>query len=38
MEVDKPTTKVKGKSKVDEAKKIESDSLSKQSAGFVKPS
>ncbi|RVW50067.1 E3 ubiquitin-protein ligase UPL1 [Vitis vinifera] len=36
MEVDEPTTKVKGKSKVDETKKIESDNLSERSAGLAK--
>uniref|UniRef100_A0A5B6YM25 HECT-type E3 ubiquitin transferase n=1 Tax=Davidia involucrata TaxID=16924 RepID=A0A5B6YM25_DAVIN len=36
MEVDEPATKVKGKSKVDETLKIESDSLSERSAGLAK--
>ena len=36
MEVDEPTIKVKGKSKVDESKKIELDSLSERSAGLAK--
>ncbi|CAK9145116.1 unnamed protein product [Ilex paraguariensis] len=36
MEVDEPATKVKGKSKVDEAKKIESDSQSERSVGLAK--
>ncbi|CAK9145083.1 unnamed protein product [Ilex paraguariensis] len=36
MEVDEPATKVKGKSKVDEANKIESDSQSERSVGLAK--
>ncbi|KAA8523540.1 hypothetical protein F0562_009963 [Nyssa sinensis] len=36
MEVDEPATKVKGKSKIDETRKIESDSLSERSADLAK--
>ncbi|GFY84962.1 LOW protein: E3 ubiquitin ligase-like protein [Actinidia rufa] len=36
MEVDEPGTKVKGKSKVDETRKIESDNLSDRSAALAK--
>ncbi|KAF8414274.1 hypothetical protein HHK36_002275 [Tetracentron sinense] len=36
MEVDEPATKEKGKSKVDETKKMVSDSLSERSAGLAK--
>ncbi|XP_057982343.1 E3 ubiquitin-protein ligase UPL1-like isoform X2 [Malania oleifera] len=36
MEVDEPATKVKGKSKVDDVRKMESDSLSERSAGLAK--
>ncbi|CAL5402632.1 unnamed protein product [Camellia sinensis] len=36
MEVDEPATKIKGKSKVDETKKIESDHLSERSAALAK--
>ncbi|KAL7249065.1 hypothetical protein ACSBR1_011264 [Camellia fascicularis] len=36
MEVDEPATKVKGKSKVDETRKIESDHLSEKSAALAK--
>ncbi|KAA8527075.1 hypothetical protein F0562_008696 [Nyssa sinensis] len=36
MEVDEPATKVKGKTKVDETQKTESDSLSERSAGLAK--
>lgn len=36
MDVDEPTTKVKGKSKVDDIMKTESDSLSEKAAGLAK--
>ncbi|KAM7466704.1 hypothetical protein LguiB_014266 [Lonicera macranthoides] len=36
MEVDELATKVKGKSKVDETRKVESESLSERSAGLAK--
>ncbi|GFZ12610.1 LOW protein: E3 ubiquitin ligase-like protein [Actinidia rufa] len=36
MEVDEPVTKVKGKSKVDETRKIDSDNLSERSASLAK--